>query len=141
MWRQPASDELSAGVIDYALTAIAFGFGGYYGFISVYQAIDSSYAYLRLLPMSVALFTFAVWDVLTYLRPTQRWNVSYFSHRLRMYMAWWMLLVGLLIRQSSDYISERQNIAGEYGTKVLVFLVLGALCLYWRRGLEPTPRR
>jgi hypothetical protein len=125
-------------LLDYALTALALGIGGYYGVVAAVQMIVSSDNYPRLVPMSLALLGFAVFDLVTYVRPIRSFTTAALTHGVRLYMAWWMLLVGMLIRRKEEVTAGVSTMTAFVGTGTVWVLLVG-LFLYWRWQVSRGP--
>jgi hypothetical protein len=135
-WARHADARFSAGnLFDYALTALALGMDGYYGAIAGIQAIVSSYGYPRLVPRSLALLGFGVWDLVTYVHPIRSFETAALTHGIRLYMAWWMLIVEILIRHTQD-VATGSSHAGEFAVTGAILAVLVGLIVYWERQLS-----
>lgn len=113
---------------DYCLTALAFSVGCYYGTISVIEAITSSYSYPRLLPMSLAFVGFGLWDLVTYFRPIDSFRVAAITHGCRLFAAWWMLIVGMLIRQGQHVAAGEGGSANTSSAPSFLFCFLSFCC-------------
>ena len=126
----------SSNWLDYFLTAIALTIGSYYGTISVIQAVTSESVYPRLLPISIVFVGLGLWDLVTYFRPISSFRVAALTHGSRLFVAWWMLIVGVLIRQR-QHVAANDGGVSEYTVNSLLLVVFLALLFYWNRQVSP----
>ena len=88
----------SRGPLDYVVTATGLALGGVGTALSLVQALDPPLDWPRLGPMSVAMLAFAAIDLRSYRHPEVTFRTAYFAHGTRMYLAWWMLVMGPILR-------------------------------------------
>ncbi len=85
--------------------------------------------------MSIAMLAFAIVDVASYRRPRRTFRSAYLEHGSRMYFAWWMLLMGPIIR------SHHWDGLTSLLSTVLVLGAYAGLRVHWQRQLAAASSR
>lgn len=137
-FRAARAGRRSSNWFDYLLTAIALTVSAYYWGIAVYYAIVSP-GFPRLLPLSTAMVGFGLWDLVTYFRPVTSFRVAALTHGSRMYIAWWMLMIGVLIRQGGLSMRANGGRAG-YEITAAILVAMAILLFHWNRQISAPPK-
>lgn len=121
---------MTRGPVDFGLTAVALALGGAGAVIAVLRLVNGPMDWPRLVPMSAALLVFGILDIKGYVRPSGHFEDAYLAHGSRLYFAWWMLLMGPLLR------SHFWGGASSLSSSILVIGLYVALRSFWLRQLR-----
>lgn len=134
-YRKRGRGPMTHGICDYALSAVALALGGAGTLIALLHLVKGPLDWPRLVPMSAAMVVFAIGDIVSYARPPTTFRAAYLAHGSRMYFAWWMLLMGPLLR------SHWWGGPLSFASAVVVVGGYLALRTYWLRQLRRADHR